>query len=156
MSAEPKAPCQVRRLMLSDLSQVLVIERAAYEFPWSEGIFRDCLRVGYQCFVATNLSGDILGYSLLSVAAGEAHVLNLCVDPAQRRKGVASLLLHNMLRVAAQCNAESIMLEVRPSNKAAIALYYAEGFERIGVRKRYYPAAGGREDALLLSKLLIT
>lgn len=155
MSAEPQATCQVRKLTLADLPQVLVIERAAYEFPWSDGIFRDCIRVGYRCFVATDMADHVLGYSLLTVAAGEAHVLNLCVDPQRRREGVASYLLHHMMRVARQGNAESIMLEVRPSNKSAIALYYGEGFERTGVRKRYYPAAQGREDAFLLSKILI-
>ncbi len=155
MSAEPKAACQVRPLTLRDLPQVLVIERAAHEFPWSEGIFRDCLRVGYRCFVATDMADRVLGYSLLSIAAGEAHVLNLCVDLQTRRQGVASYLLNNMIREARQGNAESILLEVRPSNKGAIALYYGEGFERTGVRRRYYPAAQGREDAFLLSKILI-
>jgi len=155
MSAEPEATCQVRQLATKDLPQVLVIERSAYEFPWSEGIFRDCLRVGYSCFVATDLADRVLGYSLLSIAAGEAHVLNLCVDPNKRRTGVASYLLHNMIRAAQQGNAESIMLEVRPSNKGAIALYYGEGFERVGVRRRYYPSADGREDAFLLSKILV-
>lgn len=154
MSAAPKAAHQVRPLALGDLPEVLAIERAAYGFPWSEGVFRDCLRVGYRCFAATDLSDRVLGYSLLSVAAGEAHVLNLCVDPTQRRRGVATLLLDNMLRIASRCSAGSVMLEVRPSNSAAIKLYYREGFERIGVRKRYYPAAGGREDALLLAKVL--
>lgn len=155
MSAEPKAACHVRALAMRDLPEVMMIERAAYEFPWSEGIFRDCLRVGYRCYAATDLSGRVLGYSLLSIAAGEGHVLNLCVDPVQRRRGVATYLLRNLLYVARRCNAESMLLEVRPSNKAALALYYREGFERIGVRKHYYPAAGGREDALLLSKFLI-
>lgn len=155
MSAEPKAACRVRPLTIGDLPGVLVIERSAYEFPWSEGIFRDCLRVGYRCFAATDLSDRVLGYSLLSIAANEAHVLNLCVDPRLHRRGVGTLLLDNMTHVACRCNAESMLLEVRPSNTAAMKLYYREGFERIGVRKRYYPAADGREDAILLSKVLI-
>jgi len=155
MSAAPQAPSQVRCLTLADLPQVMLIERAAYEYPWSEGIFRDCLRVGYKCFVATDLSDNVLGYALLSVAAGEAHILNLCVHPEHRRAGVAQLLLHNLERVAHRYNAESLMLEVRPSNRAAIALYYNSGFERVGLRRRYYPSATGREDALLLSKVLI-
>lgn len=155
MSAEPRAAIRVRPLTVSDLPEIMPIERSAYEFPWSEGIFRDCLRVGYRCHVATDLGDRVMGYSLLSIAAGEAHVLNLCVDPQRRRQGVASLLLENMMRVARKGNAETIMLEVRPSNKGAIALYYGEGFERVGVRRRYYPAAGGREDAMLLSRVLV-
>lgn len=152
MSAAPEAAHRVRRLTLADLPQVLEIERTAYQFPWSEGIFRDCLRVGYHCFVATDLTDRVLGFALVSIAAGEAHVLNLCVHPQRRRNGVASLLLEHMLDAAARSRADNLLLEVRPSNTAALALYAAHGFERVGLRKRYYPAATGREDAILLEK----
>lgn len=154
MSAEPQAVCQVRPLVVEDLSAVTAIERSAYEFPWSAGIFRDCLRVGYHCFTATDLAGEVMGYCLLSVAVDEAHVLNLCVAPRHRRQGVASTLLEHMLRVARREHAETMLLEVRPSNKGAIALYQGMGFYRIGIRKRYYPAVRGREDALLFARSL--
>lgn len=150
MSAEPKAVVEVRTLTTADLPQVLEIERAAYDFPWSEGVFRDCMRVGYRCLAASDLAGNVLGYGLLSVAAGEAHVLNLCVGPLYRRRGVATTLLEHMGRLARREFADCLLLEVRPSNTAALALYRRHGFERIGVRKRYYPAPDGREDALLL------
>lgn len=154
MSAEPKAVFGVRTLTVADLPEVLAIERAAYEFPWSEGVFRDCMRVGYRCLAATGLAGNLLGYSLLSMAVGEAHVLNLCVAPPYRRQGVATMLLGHMAGIARRERADKLSLEVRPSNTAALALYRRLGFERIGCRKRYYPAVGGREDALLLARTI--
>ncbi|MAA73713.1 MAG: ribosomal-protein-alanine N-acetyltransferase [Salinisphaeraceae bacterium] len=154
MSASPEAAFQVRRLVTEDVPAVLEIERQSYQYPWSEGIFRDCLRVGYRCFVATDLYGHVRGYSLLSVAVGEAHILNLCVHPDYRRLSIARLLLDQLVRQAVSENAESVMLEVRPSNKGAIRLYEGYGFKRIGRRKNYYPAASGREDALLLAYFL--
>lgn len=154
MSAEPKAVFRVRPLTAADLPEVLTIERAAYEFPWSEGVFRDCMRVGYRCLVAADLAGEILGYGLFSVAMGETHILNLCVAAPYRRRGVATLLLEDMEHVARCEHAETLMLEVRPSNTAALALYRRFGFRRVGVRKRYYPAVKGREDALLLARTL--
>lgn len=154
MSAEPKSVFHVRTMMPADLPEVLAIERAAYDYPWSEGVFRDCMRVGYRCLTVTDMAGDILGYALLSVAVGDAHVLNICVSPLHRRRGVASLLLDHMVRIARRERADSLLLEVRPSNKGALALYRGLGFERVGLRRRYYPAADGREDALLLALTL--
>lgn len=152
MSAEPKAIFQVRPLSVTDLPEVLAIERGAYEFPWSEGVFRDCMRVGYRCLAATDLVGDLIGYGLLSVAVGEAHILNVCVAPPYRRQGVATMLLEHMTEIARREHVFKILLEVRPSNIAALSLYRRLGFERAGRRKRYYPATGGREDALLLAR----
>jgi len=155
VSAEPNQLVRVRDLVVTDLPEVLAIERAAYDYPWSEGIFRDCLRVGYRCYVANDLAGNVLGYALLSVVASEGHILNLCVGPLHRRRGIASLLLEHTMREARWAGADTLLLEVRPSNKAALKLYRGAGFERIGVRKRYYPAANGREDALLYARALI-
>lgn len=154
MSATPEAAFQVRRMSVNDLPAVLEIERQAYQFPWSEGIFRDCMRVGYRCFAGTDLRGDVRGYALLSVAVGEAHILNLCVHPDYRRMRIASLMLDAIVHQARGENAESVFLEVRPSNKGAIKLYESYGFRRIGRRKNYYPAPSGREDALLLALFL--
>lgn len=154
MSAELQAVCHVRRLVTADLPEVLAIERSAYDYPWSEGIFRDCLRVGYRGFAAVDPAGRLMGYALLSVAVGDAHVLNLCVGPLYRRRGVAMRLLEQMIRQARRERADTLMLEVRPSNKAALALYDRMGFDRVGMRKRYYPAANGREDALLLARAI--
>lgn len=154
MSAELESVCHIRRLTLADLPEVLAIEREAYAYPWSEGIFRDCLRVGYRAFAGVDISDSLMGYGFLSVAVNEAHVLNLCVGSLHRRKGVASYLLWQMARQARHEGADTLMLEVRPSNKGAITLYENTGFNRVGVRKRYYPAPSGREDALLLAKAI--
>lgn len=152
MSARPQGLFCTRRLVVDDIAVVLRIEQASYDFPWSENIFRDCLRVGYRCFAATDDTDSVIGYSLLSIAVDEAHVLNLCVDPACRRHGAARLLLERMLGEARQAEARAIMLEVRPSNKGARALYTDYGFRHIATRPGYYPAEGGLEDAWLLSR----
>jgi len=146
-------PVRVRRMQPADLDRVMAIERAAYEFPWTEGILRDCLRVGYSCWVLEERE-RILGYVILSVAAGEAHLLNLCIDPACRRQGYGRRLLEHALSVAGRLGAETLYLEVRVSNAAAIALYHAQGFNEIGVRPDYYPARNGREDALVMARVL--
>lgn len=154
MSAQPDSLFNARPMMVDDVSVVIGIEQASYDFPWSENIFRDCLRVGYRCFAATDRTGSVVGYSLLSIVVDEAHVLNLCVDPAFRRQGVARLLLERMLTEARQGGARVIMLEVRPTNSGARALYTDYGFKQIAVRPGYYPAQDGREDAWLLSRRL--
>ena len=135
---------------VSLLPQVLDIERRAYPFPWSEGIFRDCLKAGYSGWVLTEEPGLVVGYALMSMAVDEAHVLNLCIDPDYQQQGLGRMLLDHMIRLARAANATIVLLEVRRSNKAAIHLYESHGFQRLGLRKGYYPAAAGREDALVL------
>jgi ribosomal-protein-alanine N-acetyltransferase len=137
-----------------DLNAVLAIEQASYDFPWSKGIFLDCLRMGYSCWVVTDRHGEILGYSLMSLAVEEAHILNICVSPHYRCQGVASFLMYHLFSVARQVDAVTMMLEVRPSNHAAVELYRQLGFTRVGLRRGYYPALRGREDALVLSHKL--
>jgi [ribosomal protein S18]-alanine N-acetyltransferase len=134
-----------------DLPAVLAIERAAYPYPWTGAIFQDCLRVGYCCWVAEDASG-VIGYFVLSVAAQEAHLLNLCITPQLQRQGLGRRLLRQVLRLAREHDARSLFLEVRPSNTAALVLYRGTGFTEIGVRRAYYPADdGGRENAVVLS-----
>lgn len=152
MSAQLKPDIRIRRMRRSDVARVLVIERSAYECPWSERIFQDCLRVGYRAWVAIDGGGHIMGYTLASVAVGEAHVLNLCVDADARGTGAAGLLLERLMAQAIAESAHVLFLEVRPSNRAARRLYARYGFERIATRPGYYPAGDGREDALLLSR----
>ncbi len=136
-----------------DVETVVAIERAAYQFPWSEGIFRDCLRVGYFCRVI-EVDGETAGYGIMSVGAGEAHVLNVCVRRVLRRPGLARKLLVDLLDRARAAGMYEAYLEVRPSNTAAARLYLSLGFEQIGVRRGYYQAVGGREDAQVLRRLL--
>lgn len=135
----------------AQLPQILEIERRAYEFPWTEGVFRDCLQVGYSAWVVGNPAGDILGYAVMSMAVGEAHILNLCVNPSQQRCGLGRFLAQHLKRLARSARMQQLLLEVRPSNIAGIALYQSIGFHQVGLRKDYYPATGGREDALLFN-----
>jgi ribosomal-protein-alanine N-acetyltransferase len=113
-------------------------------------VFRDCLLAGYYCSVMDR--GEfVVGYAILSVAAGEAHILNLCVDPLFRKLGYGDRLLHEILLRARGAEVGEVFLEVRPSNVAAIALYKKKGFRQIASRPSYYQALGGREDAAVLS-----
>jgi ribosomal-protein-alanine N-acetyltransferase len=143
----------VRPMREVDLERVLAIERGAYGFPWSPGIFRDCLQVGYCCWVL-ELGGRVEAYGIMQVAVEEAHVLNLCVAPEAHGQGLGRVILQTLLGVARDHGAESVLLEVRPSNAAALALYRSEGFRTVGTRRAYYPAHGGREDAFILSRSL--
>jgi ribosomal-protein-alanine N-acetyltransferase len=136
-----------------DLPVVAAIEREAYPFPWTEGIFRDCLRVGYCCAIL-EISDATDGYAVMSVAAGEAHLLNLCVRPSRQRCGLGTDLLHWLLDRARREGAREIFLEVRPSNVPAARLYERAGFSRVGLRRNYYRADNGREDAVVLSRSL--
>ena len=146
-------PPAVRPMREGDVDGVVGLERRAYEFPWSRGIFLDCLRVPYDCRVLEQ-RGLLAGYSVTSLALDEAHLLNLCIAPASQGRGLGGFLLDHVLRHAAQAGARVVYLEVRPSNARALALYDRAGFARIGVRRNYYRAAGGREDALVLARAL--
>jgi len=139
----------IRPMRGADVGEVVAIERAAYQFPWSEGIFRDCLRVGYICRVVS-VDRQVMGYGVMSVGAGEAHVLNLCVADGFRCRGAGKKLLLCLLERAHAAGMAEAFLEVRPSNTGAIRLYQSIGFEQVGTRRGYYQAVNGREDAAVL------
>lgn len=145
--AEPR----LRPMQEDDLAAVLEIERSAYAFPWTRAIFRDCLRVGYFCFVYEGPQG-LLGHGIMSVAAGECHLLNICIHPEFQRRGLGRALIEFLLKLARQKKARVALLEVRISNRAAYHLYSHMGFDEIGLRKAYYPARYGREDAIILAR----
>jgi ribosomal-protein-alanine N-acetyltransferase len=145
----------IRPMMEIDLPEVAGIEQQSYAFPWSENIFRDCLRVGYTCR-ALDLAGQIIGYGVMSMGAGEAHVLNVCVRGEFRNFGFGRRLLQHLLERASAAGVNEAFLEVRPSNLAAIRLYQRLGFEQIGIRRGYYQAPDGREDAIVLKLELRT
>ncbi len=154
MSAVAAAPVpRLRPMCEDDLDRIMAIEHAAYEFPWTLGIFRDCLRFGYTCMVYED-DQDILGYGLLSVGAGECHLLNICIAPRYQGRGYGSQLIDLLLDVARGRNARMAFLEVRVSNQAAFHVYTKMGFNELGVRKNYYPTHAGREDAMLLARSL--
>lgn len=142
-----------RKMTFADVPEVLDIERQIYTHPWTEGIFNDCIRVGYQCWVYTE-NNQILSYGLVSVAANEAHILNICVAPVEQGRGLGRLMLHKLLQLSEERLADTIFLEVRESNLVAQNLYEKEGFHRVGVRKGYYPAEDGREHAYVYAKAL--
>ncbi|HTW75189.1 MAG TPA: ribosomal protein S18-alanine N-acetyltransferase [Steroidobacteraceae bacterium] len=145
------APESIRNMQEADLPAVVRIEHASYAFPWTEGIFRDCLRVNYVCRVVES-GAELIGYGIISVGAGEAHVLNICVAEEQRCRGVGRRLLTHLLQVAARQGARDALLETRPTNVAALHLYRSLGFVQVGTRRGYYQAAGGREDAVVLKR----
>jgi [ribosomal protein S18]-alanine N-acetyltransferase len=133
-----------------DLDPVLAIERAIYAFPWTRGNFRDSLRAGYSCWSA-RAGGELIGYAVMMLAAGEAHLLNLSIAAGRQQRGHGRALLAHLVAVARGHGARVLFLEVRPSNDAGKRLYAGFGFEQIGVRRGYYPAHEGREDALVFS-----
>jgi ribosomal-protein-alanine N-acetyltransferase len=153
-SETPGLPqARLRPMTDADLAAVIAIERSVYPFPWTEGIFADCLRVGYHCTVL-ELDYVLVGYGIVASGAGEAHLLNVCVREEFRNRGFGRTLLNGLLQQAAQAGAEVIFLEVRPANTAAIRLYEAMGFQQSGWRAGYYQAAVGREDALVMRRAI--
>ena len=156
MSAVLQDPTpSIRPMGVGDVPSVVAVEASAYSHPWSEGILRDCLRVGYSCWVC-ELGEDIVGHAVMSVAVGEAHLLNICVSPGCQGVGVGRRLLKRALRIAGESGADTMFLEVRESNIGACGLYESEGFGEIGRRRNYYPKdSGGREDALVYAKAIL-
>ena len=154
MSAILKQPAlRFRPMQEADLEEIMVIERRCYRYPWTRLIFNDCLRAGYCCWVCER-QGVIEGYGVTSIAAGESHLLNLCVRPESLQQGIGRKLLMHLISLARRHNAEIMFLEVRPTNRVARALYESMGFNELGSRREYYPADHGREDALILARVL--
>lgn len=152
MSAVIKqADAYIRPMQEEDLALVLETETRAYDFPWSESIFKDCLHVGYCCWVIEH-EEMIVGHGVMTVAAGESHILNICVHPEYQAMGLGRKLLTHLLDLALERDVNMTFLEVRPSNFSAIKLYLDLGFDEIGQRRNYYPAKMGREDALIFAK----
>lgn len=139
-----------RPMQAADIERVMLVEKDAYEFPWTKGIFADCLRVGYDCIVAIEAE-QIIAHAVLSIAVDEGHILNLTVDPSRQGQGIGKQLLQHLIAIARIKSAQTLLLEARPSNEAAIHLYESTGFNEIGCRKAYYPAPGGKEDALIFA-----
>ena len=154
MSAVLKEPVpQLGPMREDDLAEVTAVEAAVYSHPWTKGNFADSLRAGYECRTLRQ-DGTLLGYFILMAAHGEAHLLNLSVAAAHQRRGHGAAMLRAAAVLARGRGARELFLEVRPSNRAAQALYTRFGFRRVGVRRGYYPAHGGREDAWVLALAL--
>jgi ribosomal-protein-alanine N-acetyltransferase len=153
MVAVLQTQINVRRMLEADVAAVMAVEQTTYAFPWTEGIFSDCLQVGYHCFVL-EANGGFAGYAVLSVAVEECHILNICVRGDLRGQGLGRQFMLYLLQYAREAGAAMAYLEVRPSNVIATHLYWSMGFEQIALRKDYYPCAHGREDALVLACVL--
>jgi len=154
--SEVPMEANLRPMEESDLVSVMSVETAAYPHPWDTRIMRDCLRASHYHGWVFELDEVISGYLFVSVAAGEMHILNLCVHPDLQGQGWGRTILQRAFELAeTEYQANMCFLEVRPSNLAALSLYQSEGFNEIGVRKNYYPAVRGREDALVMAKSII-
>jgi ribosomal-protein-alanine N-acetyltransferase len=137
----------------SDVDAVMSIENAVYDHGWTAGIFHDCLRVHYSCWVMET-EGEVVGYGILSAAAGEAHILNIAIAPERQGLGFGRTFIHFLLETARHHGADTAFLEVRPSNRAALRLYDSMGFNQVGLRHDYYPSDSGREDAIIMARSL--
>ena len=153
MSAVPCQAFSFRPMNKDDVDAVMAIERELYPFPWTPGNFRDSLNARYSCWVY-EFGSHLVGYAVLMLAAGEAHVLNIAIGADWQRQGLGRRLMQHLIKVAREYRAEMMFLEVRPSNLAAQRLYDDLGFNEIATRKHYYPAHDGREDAILMGLAL--
>ena len=153
MSAVLSEAPAFRPMRVSDLEAVVAIERTIYSHPWTIGNFRDSLHAGYSCWLM-ECAGHMVGYGVLMIGVDEAHLLNLSVARGWQRRGLGRALLQHFVRIARSCEAQRVLLEVRPSNVAARLLYEQAGFHELSVRGSYYPAEGGREDAILMELAL--
>lgn len=150
MSAVLRDELRLAAMTEADLPEVLAVETAIYSHPWTRGNFADSLRAGYQCWLWRR-GAELVGYFILAAGGGEAHLLNLSIAPQCQRQGLGGRLLGEALRIARAEGARRLLLEVRPSNLAAQRLYARHGLRQIGLRRDYYPAHTGREDALVLA-----
>ena len=149
MSAQLDMLPRYRRMTGADLDAVVAIEETIYPHPWTRGNFSDSLAAGYHCWIA-ECGGEMAGYSVVMIAAGEVHLLNLSVAGPWQRRGIGREVLNFVLQFAREVGAARIFLEVRPSNGAARALYAVAGFAEIATRRSYYPAVESSEDAVVM------
>ena len=140
---------KIRPMFADDLDAVLANEFTGYDFPWTRGVFTDCLKVGNQCWVLER-EGEVIGHAIVTVGAGEAHLLNVCIRGNEQGGGLGRALVMHVLERAYEAGADALFLEVRPSNNVAARLYDSIGFTEVGLRKDYYPAHLGHEDARVL------
>ena len=153
MSAQLDSLPKLRPMRTADLDRIMEVEPTIYTHPWTRGNFDDSMRVGYSCWVI-DCDGVVTGYGVLMTGVREAHLLNLSIAPEWQRRGLGRTLLEHFVRIGRDSDAQQMFLEVRPSNTSARRLYADYGFRDISVRRGYYPAAGGREDAILMGLML--
>ena len=153
MGGEFSPPIELLPMNEHDIDEVLRIEYQQYAYPWSRANFTDSIVSGYSCWVC-RIGGELVGYFIVVLAVDDAHLLNICVSPKRQGLGFGARLLRHAATTARQNGATTLLLEVRPSNQRALELYRHYGFQQIGLRRGYYPADGGREDALVMAQSL--
>ena len=144
----------LRTVTSSDITKLCALEKATQADPWSREVFEKCFQAKSLGWVIDPTADKVTGFILILLQLNECHILNICVDPSLQRQGYGTQLLSHALMEAKQQGAEIVYLEVRRSNEKAIALYQKMGFEKMGERKDYYLAAGGREDAWVFARKL--
>lgn len=153
MNAVLKPDVGMRPMQMADLDRIMQIEPTVFPYPWSRGNFSDSLNSGYSCWVMEE--GEvIIGYAVMMMVLDEAHLLNISIDHGQQGRGLGRRLLEHMMLLGRRHGGLNMFLEVRPSNLAAIALYTTMGFNEMAIRRNYYPAKHGREDAVLMGMAL--
>jgi ribosomal-protein-alanine N-acetyltransferase len=143
----------LRPMRMGDMDAVLRIEQRIHPHPWTRGNFADTLGSSYLCKVA-ELNGEMVGYALMMPAVDEVQLLNIGIVTEHQGKGLGGELLERMAGLARALKMQRMLLEVRPSNAVALALYRKHGFRQIGLRHGYYPAGAGREDAIVMERIL--
>lgn len=147
----PLSPLRFAPMQVEDMAEVLAIEYRLYPYPWTRGNFLDSLYSGYQTWTLRDASHALVGYFLMMPAVDEAHLLNITAHHDRQGQGIGRLLLDKVVELARGTGMNFVLLEVRPSNARALAVYQRYGFSQIGVRKNYYPAAHDtREDAIVM------
>jgi [ribosomal protein S18]-alanine N-acetyltransferase len=151
-SVDPESLKHIRKMKTTDIDSVLAIEQSVYKYPWTRGILVDCMVVpGYHCWVCED-EHAVFGYAVLAIGVDEAHIMNLCVSSDAQGEGWGARLLEEMIGVAQEKPiVDTLLLEVRKTNKSAIGLYKKYGFKKIGERKAYYPTENGRENAVMFA-----
>lgn len=144
---------RLREMLHSDLDAVLDIESAVHAYPWTRGNFSDALDGDCTCMVYTFEDG-LFGYAVLLPVLDEVQLLDIGIAAQYQRKGLGRLLLGELMAWARSQNIHRMLLEVRPTNVAALALYRSAGFNQIGLRRDYYAAPQGREDAIVMECVL--
>ncbi len=139
-----------REMQQHDIAEVVAIEQAANQHPWSMKNFKDCLKAGHKAWVFVDDQQELIGYTIVQQVVDEVHLLNICVKPSLQGQGIGRKILDHVIDFANSVSSVLIVLEVRRSNDRAQQLYSQAGFNEMSVRKDYYPAKQGREDAILM------
>lgn len=142
----------LRKMTLQDINEIMKIEPKCFTLPWSRESYLGELKNNFATYLVCDYEGEIAGYGGIWVVFEDAHITNVAVDPDYRQFGMGTALMEELEQVARDKKAQQILLEVRPSNEAALAMYRKLGYFPTGLRHAYYSDNG--EDAIIMTKLL--